>query len=229
MLAFAAIGPLFIMLVYFLPHAGPVRQRGVDLLWDAWVGILYTRDIFDDTLKLADAHLTIFWRSVNLSILTHDLHLPGGLSDGLVHCHPFAPLARAVAVSHHHPVLDHLLIRTFAINEIIRNEGLLNTILLGMGFIDAPLNMIYTDTAVFIGMTYVYLPLMVLPLFAAIDRFDMRLLEAGYDLYASRWQVLRKIILPIVRPGIVAGSILGLHPGAGGLCHAPHPGRRART
>jgi spermidine/putrescine transport system permease protein len=57
-------------------------------------------------------------------------------------------------------------------------------------------------------MVYVYLPLMVLPLFATIDRFDMRLLEAGYDLYATRWQVLRRVILPITKPGIVAGSIL---------------------
>ena len=64
-------------------------------------------------------------------------------------------------------------------------------------------------------MTYVYLPLMVLPLFAAIDRFDMRLLEAGYDLYASRWQVLRRVILPIVKPGIMAGSILVFVPSLG--------------
>jgi spermidine/putrescine transport system permease protein len=64
-------------------------------------------------------------------------------------------------------------------------------------------------------MTYVYLPLMVLPLFAAIDRFDMRLLEAAYDLYASRWHILRKIILPIVKPGIIAGSILVFVPSLG--------------
>ncbi|OZA07256.1 MAG: ABC transporter permease, partial [Rhodobacterales bacterium 17-64-5] len=62
---------------------------------------------------------------------------------------------------------------------------------------------------------YVYLPLMVLPLFAAIDRFDMKLLEAAYDLYASRWQVLRRIILPIVKPGIIAGSILVFVPSLG--------------
>jgi len=83
------------------------------------------------------------------------------------------------------------------------------------GGIDTPLAIIYTDTAVLIGMAYVYLPLMVLPLFAAIDRFDMRLLEAGYDLYASRWQVLRRVILPIVKPGIVAGSILVFVPSLG--------------
>jgi spermidine/putrescine transport system permease protein len=64
-------------------------------------------------------------------------------------------------------------------------------------------------------MAYVYLPLMVLPLFAAIDRFDFKLIEAGYDLYASRWQILRSIVLPIIRPGIVAGCILVFVPSLG--------------
>jgi spermidine/putrescine transport system permease protein len=81
--------------------------------------------------------------------------------------------------------------------------------------INEPIRIIYTDAAVLIGMAYVYLPLMVLPLFAAIDRFDMRLLEAGYDLYASRWQILRRIVLPVVKPGIVAGSILVFVPSLG--------------
>jgi spermidine/putrescine transport system permease protein len=84
-----------------------------------------------------------------------------------------------------------------------------------LGMITTPWQIIYTDVAVFIGMVYVYLPLMVLPLFAAIDRFDMRLLEAGYDLYASRLQVLRRIILPIVKPGLIAGSILVFVPSLG--------------
>ena len=100
------------------------------------------------------------------------------------------------------------MVRTFAIGEILRNDGLLNTVLMGIGLTSEPIRVMYTDTAVFIGMVYVYIPLMVLPLFAAIDRFDMRLLEAAYDLYASRFQVLHRIILPIISPGIVAGSIL---------------------
>ena len=102
-----------------------------------------------------------------------------------------------------------------AINEVIRNEGILNTLLIWAGLITEPIRIIYTDAAVLIGMAYVYLPLMVLPLFAAIDRFDMKLLEAGYDLYASRWKVLRRVILPIVKPGIVAGSILVFVPSLG--------------
>ena len=113
------------------------------------------------------------------------------------------------------PFWTNLLIRTFAITEIIRKEGLLNTVLLKLQIISQPFEMIYTDTAVFIGMTYVYLPLMVLPLFASLDRFDMRLLEAAYDLYANPWQVLRRVIMPIVRPGIIAGSILVFVPSLG--------------
>jgi len=113
------------------------------------------------------------------------------------------------------PFWTNLLIRTFAINEVIRAEGLLNTALMALGVISEPIRIIYTDTAVLIGMAYVYLPLMVLPLFAAIDRFDLRLVEAAYDLYASRWRVLARVIIPIVRPGIVAGSILVFVPSLG--------------
>jgi len=113
------------------------------------------------------------------------------------------------------PFWTNLLIRTFAIMEVIRNEGLLNTVLMGAGLIDAPIQILFTDTAVLIGMAYVYLPLMVLPLYAAIERFDMRLLEAGYDLYASRAQVLARVILPVIRPGIVAGCILVFIPSLG--------------
>ena len=68
--------------------------------------------------------------------------------------------------------------------------------------------MLYTDFAIMIGMTYVYLPLMVLPLYASMEKLDFRLVEASYDLYAGRIQTLRRVILPLVRPGLIAGSIL---------------------
>ncbi|WP_290899056.1 ABC transporter permease [Hoeflea sp.] len=214
-LTLAATGPLMIMFVYSFLTPGKYGNVEWQFSTDAWRGILFTRDIFDNTLKLADAHLTIFWRSVKLSILTTIFTFIVGFPTAwFIAMRP--PASRAlwlflITI----PFWTNLLIRTFAINQIIRNEGLLNTVLIKAGLIETPINIIYTDTAVFIGMTYVYLPLMVLPLFAAIDRFDLRLLEAGYDLYASRWQVLRRIILPIVRPGIVAGSILVFIPSLG--------------
>ena len=215
LLTCAAAGPLLIVVVYSFLAPGKYGNVEWQFSLDGWVGILFSRDIFDETLKLADAHLTIFWRSVKLSFLTTAItFLVGFPTAWFIATRP--PRQRAmwlflITI----PFWTNLLIRTFAINEVIRNEGLLNTILMRTGAITQPIQMIYTDMAVFVGMTYVYLPLMVLPLFAAIDRFDMRLLEAAYDLGASRWQVLRRVILPIVKPGIIAGSILVFVPSLG--------------
>ncbi|MDX1718476.1 MAG: ABC transporter permease, partial [Anderseniella sp.] len=72
-----------------------------------------------------------------------------------------------------------------------------------------------TNFAIMLGMTYVYLPLMVLPIYASMEKFDFRLVEAGYDLYANKFQVLTKIILPLVKPGLIAGSILVFVPSLG--------------
>jgi spermidine/putrescine transport system permease protein len=215
LLGLFACGPLLIVVVYSFLTPGEYGNVIWDFSWGGWVGILFSRDIFDGTVSLADAHLTIFWRSVSLSLLTTLITFVVGFPTAwFIATQP--PDKRAlwlflITI----PFWTNILIRTFAINEVIRTEGVLNTVLLAVGVIAKPLSINYTDTAVLIGMTYVYLPLMVLPLFAAIDRFDMRLLEAGYDLYASRWQVLRRIILPIVKPGIVAGSILVFIPSLG--------------
>ena len=214
-LALFASGPLLIVLVYSFLRPGSYSGVEWQFTTEAWQGIFLTRDIFDGTLGWADAHLSIFWRSVKLSLTTTILTFAFGFPTAwFIATRPAR--ARAfwlflITI----PFWTNLLIRTFAINEVIRNEGLMNTVLLRLGVIAEPIRIIYTDTAVLIGMTYVYLPLMVLPLFAAIDRFDMKLLEAGYDLYASRWQVLRRIVLPIVKPGIVAGSILVFVPSLG--------------
>ena len=98
---------------------------------------------------------------------------------------------------------------------MIRAEGIINRLLLWLGVIDTPIPMMFTNFAVLVGMAYVFLPLMVLPVYAAIERFDFRLAEAGYDLYASRLYCLRKVILPLVGPGIIAGSILVFVPSLG--------------
>ena len=211
----AAIGPLMIVVWYSFLTAndtgGVIREWSLD----GWRGILLTFDIFEERYVLADAHLTIFWRSVWLSLSTTVLTFVIGFPTAwFIATRPEQERATWLFLITI-PFWTNLLIRTFAINEVIRNEGILNTILLWLGVIDAPLQIVYTETAVLIGMTYVYLPLMVLPLYATIERFDMRLLEASYDLYASRWNTLRRVILPIVKPGIIAGSILVFVPSLG--------------
>lgn len=99
--------------------------------------------------------------------------------------------------------------------EIIRNEGVVNTLLVGSGIIEQPIQMLYTEFAIMIGMLYVYLPLMVLPIYAAMERLDFTLVEAAYDLYGSRWRVLRQVVFPLVKPGVIAGSILVFVPSLG--------------
>lgn len=208
LLAVAAIGPLAVVIVYSFLTAGEYGGVVWQFSTDAWVKVLLERDIFDDSLSFADAHLTIFWRSISLSLVTTVLTFLAGFPTAwFIATRPAAQRAFWLFLITI-PFWTNLLVRTFAINQVIRNEGVMNTVLLWAGVIETHLQMTYTQGALLVGMVYVYLPLMVLPLFAALERFDLRLLEAGYDLYASRWQVLTRIILPISRPGIIAGSIL---------------------
>ncbi|WLS05695.1 ABC transporter permease [Shinella oryzae] len=212
----AAIGPLFVMLLYSFMVKGDYGDvKPWEFSLDGWTSVFFQRDIFDDTLGLADAHVSIIWRSIQLSFFTTILTLILGF-----------PTAYFIATRPPHtreiwvflvtiPFWTNLLIRTFAMQQVIRNEGLLNNALIWLGIIKSPLQIIYTDTANLLGMTYVYLPLMVLPLYASIEKLDFRLVEAGYDLYATRFQVLRKIVIPLVKPGIIAGSILVFIPSLG--------------
>jgi spermidine/putrescine transport system permease protein len=215
LLLIAATGPLMIVVVYSFLEKGDYSGVRWILSGDAWFRVLFEKDIFDGTVSLADANLSIIWRSVKLSLSTTVVTFLLGLPTAW-YIATRAPRYRAfwlflITI----PFWTNLLIRTFAIMEVIRNQGLLNTFLINYGFITEPIQILYTDTAVLIGMAYVYLPLMVLPLYAAIDRFDFKLIEAGYDLYATRMQVLRQVILPIIRPGIVAGCILVFIPSLG--------------
>ena len=212
---FAALGPLLIMLVYSFLQKGAYGGVVWSFSTDGWFNVFLKRDIFDDTLGFADGHLSIFWRSLKLSFGTTILALLFGFPTAYYIATRPANLRPVFLFLITIPFWTNLLIRTFAIMEVIRNQGLINTFLMHYGLISEPIQILYTDTAVLIGMAYVYLPLMVLPLFAAIDRFDFKLVEAGYDLYASRVQVLRGVILPIIRPGIVAGAILVFIPSLG--------------
>ncbi|MGI9464206.1 MAG: ABC transporter permease [Aestuariivirgaceae bacterium] len=211
----AASGPLVIMLVYSFLKAGDYGGVIWTFSGDGWISVFVQRDIFDETLSLADAHVSIFWRSLKLSILTTLLALFLGFPTAyFIATRP--PGTRnlwlfLITI----PFWTNLLIRTFAIMEMIRNNGIINSALKSTGLIDQPIQMLYTDFSIMLGMTYVYLPLMVLPIYASMEKFDFRLVEAGYDLYASRLKVLRRIIVPLVKPGVIAGSILVFVPSLG--------------
>lgn len=215
LLLLAASGPLLVVVVYSVLEPGEYSGVVWKLSGEGWFRVLFHRDIFDDTLSLADAHLTIFWRSASISLLTTAITLLLGFPTAyfIATRPPSQRMLWLFLVTI--PFWTNLLIRTFAIMEVIRNEGILNSWAMKLGLIQSPIQILYTDTAVLIGMVYVYLPLMVLPLYAAMERLDFRLVEAAYDLYASRWRVLTRVIVPLVKPGVVAGSILVFIPSLG--------------
>ncbi|MDO9640997.1 MAG: ABC transporter permease [Pseudotabrizicola sp.] len=113
------------------------------------------------------------------------------------------------------PYWVNLLIRTVSLRFLIRENGPLNDALMVVGLISEPLGMINTNFAVQLGLFYSYLPFMVLPIYAAVERYNFALSEAAADLYASRWVTLRDIVLPIVKPGIIAGCLLVFIPSLG--------------
>jgi spermidine/putrescine transport system permease protein len=212
----AAVGPLLVVVLFSVFQKG---DFGDVKYWtfssEAWFNVFFQRDIFDDTVTLADAHLSIFWRSVRLSIITTLLTLIIGFPTAyFISTQP--PKRRDLLVFLITiPFWTNILIRTFAMQEVIRNEGVINSLLMWSGLTSEPVQIMFTDWAIFFGMLYVYLPLMVLPLYASMEKIDFRLVEAGYDLYASRFQVLCRVIIPLVKPGIIAGSILVFIPSLG--------------
>lgn len=113
------------------------------------------------------------------------------------------------------PFWTNFLVRTYAWMIVLRQDGLVNGLLLALGVVDAPLELLYTPTAVVIGLVYGYLPFMVLPLYVAVERLDPLLVEAAWDLYASRWAVFTQVVVPLTMPGIVGGCVLVFIPSIG--------------
>lgn len=113
------------------------------------------------------------------------------------------------------PFWTSLLLRVYAWVGILRNDGLLNTVLMGLGLSNSPLEIYRTDWAVYIGLVYGYLPFFILPLYATLLRLDNRLLEAAYDLGARPLQAFLSITLPLSLPGVVAGALLVFIPTVG--------------
>ncbi|PWE29166.1 ABC transporter permease [Pararhodobacter marinus] len=212
----AASGPLMIVAVYSFLSPGNVGGVEWDFSTEGWFRVFFSRDIFDpENVSWNWANLNVFWRTISLSLQTTLICAVLGFPTAwFIATRP--PERRAlwlflITI----PFWTNLLIRTFAIQELLRGNGLINTILMATGIIDEPLQLLFSNFAILLGMAYVFLPLMVLPLYAAMDKLDFRLVEAGYDLYASRVRVLWHVILPLVKPGFVAGSILVFIPSIG--------------
>ncbi len=113
------------------------------------------------------------------------------------------------------PFWTSFLLRVYAWIGILKNNGLINNALIALGVIDQPIQMLQTDFAVYVGIVYSYLPFMILPLYANLEKMDLTLLEAAADLGSRPWEAFLKITLPLSIPGIIAGCLLVFIPAVG--------------
>jgi len=113
------------------------------------------------------------------------------------------------------PFFTSFLLRVYAWIGILKNNGLLNNLLMSLGIIQEPIQMLQTDFAVYVGIVYSYLPFMILPLYANLEKMDLTLLEAAADLGCKPWQAFLKITLPLSLHGILAGCLLVFIPAVG--------------
>jgi spermidine/putrescine transport system permease protein len=171
---------------------------------------------FDNYVRLLDPiYLRIVWISVVTAALTTLITLMIGY-----------PLAYYIARVNERqrslllflilvPFWTNFIVRIYAWIMILRSEGFLNSLLLTTGIVQSPLEILYTPTAVMLGMVYEFLPFMVLPLYSSLEKMDLFQLEAAADLGAKPWQAFLRVTLPGTLPGIVAGSILVFIPAMG--------------
>lgn len=200
--------PLALMIWVSLLEKG--TTAGVD--WDSSLSLanyirLVWEEGFDGTMSLNYGYLIILLRSVVQAAVTTALCLVLGLPVALW----MASLSRTgrnvmlflVTI----PFWTNLLVRNYAWLIILREDGWVSRAADAV-WPFGPVQLLYNDMAVAIGLTYSFLPFMILPVYAVFEKFDWRLLEAAYDLGATRSRTLRRVILPIARPGIAAGSLL---------------------
>ncbi len=206
--------PMLIALGYSLMTPSPYGGVTAPATLASYVRLAWDRDL-DDRLALDPTYAWILARSLAQAAAATLICVAAGL--------PLAwwmatrpPRARrwlllAVTV----PFWTNLLIRTYCWVLILRDNGLLNQALQGLGLTKAPVTFLYSDGAVLLGLVYANLPFMVLPIYAALEKVDPRLIEAAHDLYAGRRRILFRVVWPLARPGVAAGTLLVFVPALG--------------
>ena len=210
------LAPVIMMMVYsFLTK----EFRG-GVIWEfslsAYDQFFFDRGLFgDDAPKIEWTYIAIFWRSIWQAGAATILSLVIGFPTAyFIATRPEKSRALWVFLITI-PYWVNLLIRTVSMKFLLRDQGPLNDFLINIGLIDNPLHIINSNLAVQLGLFYSYLPFMVLPIYASVERYNFAFSEAAADLYATKWVTLRRIVLPTVKPGVIAGCILVFVPSLG--------------
>jgi spermidine/putrescine transport system permease protein len=174
---------------------------------EAYVRFLFERNL-DGSLALNFDYIEIFARSFWLSISTTVLALLVGFPTALYMAVQPERYRNLLIFLVTIPFWTNLLVRNYAWILLLRDGGIINGTLMRVGLISEPIPLLYNDFAVGVGLTYSFLPFMVLPIYASLEKLDFRLVEAAHDLYANRRRALTRVVLPLARPGLIAGAIL---------------------
>jgi spermidine/putrescine transport system permease protein len=209
------IFPLLLIVIYSFLKAAPYGGVEWKFSTDAYLNFLFQKDIFDDTLQFSPDYLIIYGRSISFALITTIVCLLIGFPTAYFMATRPPEQRNWWVLLITIPFWSNLLVRTLAIMFIIRDEGLVNNLLMSLHVIDKPITMLYTNFAILLGLLYSYLPFMVLPLYSSLEKLDFRLVEAGHDLYANKRQVLWRVIIPMSKPGIIAGCLLVFIPAIG--------------
>lgn len=195
--------PLLIIIAYSF------MQRGV------YGELVYSFSI-DNYLRLIDPlYAQTLWRSVWIASLTTLIALVLGYPVAWFIAQKSERIKKILLALLILPFWTNFLVRTYSWIFILRTEGLLNNLLKSMGLIDQPVEILFTQTAVLIGLVYTYLPFMILPIYVSIEKLDKTLLDATKDLGATWIQSFRHVILPLTKVGVISGCILVFVPALG--------------
>ncbi|MCX5493364.1 ABC transporter permease [Kaistia dalseonensis] len=206
--------PLGYGVAYSFLTASPYGGAQLPFTFEGYQQVLFQRD-FDESLYFTTTYLAIIFRSVVLAsaaaILCAVLGLPVAW---FIACQPAKWRTWLVFVVTL-PFWVNSLIRTYCWVLLLRDQGLINLALQKSGLTSGPIGLMYNDGATLLGLVYNFLPFMVLPIYAALERLDPRLIEAAHDLYATRAKVFSRIIIPLALPGLKAGALLVFAPALG--------------
>ncbi|MCR4955481.1 MAG: ABC transporter permease [Lachnospiraceae bacterium] len=195
--------PLFLVIgISFLQRNG---YGGVDMVFSL-------QAYFD---MLTPEYLKIFIASFRLSVATTVICLLIGYPFAYVIAHSSEKAKPFLVLLLMLPFWINSMIRIYGWNTLLRSSGIINNVLISLGVVDVPLEMLYTDGAVLLGMVYDLLPFTVLPIYTSIEKLDPTLLEAASDLGATKLHRLVRVVLPLTMPGIFAGSIQTFIPSLG--------------
>lgn len=179
-------------------------------------GVVYEFTLDNYVRALDPLYVGVLWYSVQIASITTAICLLIGFPAAYFIATRASPRLRTVLlVLVVLPLLTNFLIRTYAWIVLLNREGVVNQTLQAVGLTDAPLTLLYNDFAVVMGLVYGYLPLMILPLYAALERIKPDVREAALDLGARPLRILRTVTIPLVMPGIVAGCVFVFVPSLG--------------